>query len=142
MTALTAEARHPGARGFQRAAGFRVEFFRDWKQAIARCDDVRSSTLFQDPRWLDAWYKAFSDVDHVEPLIAVISDVTTSERVALLPLVRRLQSGVRIIEFADLELTDYNAPMLGPAAPRDAAGGRGVWGGLLAACGGGAGGGD
>src|ERR1700678_3857053 len=133
MTALTAEARHPGARGFHRAAGFRVEFFRDWKQAIARGDDVRSSTLFQDPRWLDAWYKAFADVDHVEPLIAVISDVTTSERVALLPLVRRLQSGVRIIEFADLELTDYNAPMLGPAAPRDAAAARALWRDLLAA---------
>ena len=120
MTALTAEPRHPGARGVPRTAAFRVELVRDWKQAIARCNDVRSSTLFQDTRWLDAWYKAFAHVAHVEPLIAVISDALTSERVALLPLVRRLQNGVRIVEFADLALTDYNAPMLGPAAPRDA----------------------
>src|SRR5271167_373696 len=98
MTALTAEARHPIAREGHRTAAFRVELFRDWKQAIARCNDVRSPTLFQDPRWLDAWYKAFAHVDHVEPLIAVISDATTSERVALLPLVRRLQNGVRIVE--------------------------------------------
>ena len=133
MTALTAEPRHPGARWVDRPAAFRVELVRDWKQAIARCNDVRSLTLFQDPRWLDAWYKAFTHVAHVEPLIAVISDALTSERVALLPLVRRLQNGIRIIEFADLELTDYNAPMLGPAAPRDARGARALWRDLLVA---------
>ncbi len=133
MTALTAAARHPGARGGHRTAAFRVEFLRDWKQAIARCNDVRPLTLFQDPRWLDAWYKAFADVDDVEPLIAVISDAATSGSVALLPLVRRLQNGVRIIEFADLELTDYNAPLLGPAAPRDPEAARALWRDLLAA---------
>jgi CelD/BcsL family acetyltransferase involved in cellulose biosynthesis len=133
MTALTAEPRHPGARWVRRTAAFGVEFFRDWNQAIARCDDVRPSTPFQDPRWLDAWYKAFAHVDQVEPLVAVISDAATSLHVALLPLVRRRQSGVRIIEFADLELTDYNAPMLGPAAPRDAAAARAMWRDLLAA---------
>src|SRR5664279_1712704 len=133
MTALTAEPRHPGARWVDRPAAFRVELVRDWKQAIARCNDVRSLTLFQDPRWLDAWYKAFTQVAHVEPLIAVISDALTSERVALLPLVRRLQNGIRIIEFADLELTDYNALMLGPAAPRDAGAARALWRDLLVA---------
>src|ERR1700722_3298092 len=133
MTALTAEAGHQGAREFCRKAAFRVELIREWEPAIARCDDVRSSTLFQDSRWLDAWYKAFAHVDGVEPLIAVVSDATTSERVALLPLVRRLQDGVRIIEFADLALTDYNAPMLGPAAPRDAGAARALWRDLLTA---------
>jgi CelD/BcsL family acetyltransferase involved in cellulose biosynthesis len=40
---------------------------------------------------------------------------------------------LRIIEFADLDLTDYNAPLLGPAAPRDAAGAQAMWQDLLAA---------
>jgi CelD/BcsL family acetyltransferase involved in cellulose biosynthesis len=133
MTASTAEARHPRVRGGHRTAAFRVELVRDWNQAIARCNDVRSSTLFQDHRWLDAWYKAFAHVDHVEPLIAVISDAATSWPVAVLPLVRRLQNGVRIIEFADLELTDYNAPMLGPGAPLDAAAARALWRDLVVA---------
>jgi CelD/BcsL family acetyltransferase involved in cellulose biosynthesis len=53
--------------------------------------------------------------------------------VALLPLVRRTRRGVRIIEFADLDLTDYNAPLLGPAAPRDAAGAQAMWQDLLVA---------
>ena len=44
-----------------------------------------------------------------------------------------LQNGIRIIEFADLDLTDYNAPLLGPAAPRDARAARAMWRDLLAA---------
>jgi CelD/BcsL family acetyltransferase involved in cellulose biosynthesis len=56
------------------------------------------------------------------------------QQVALLPLIRRVQDGVRIIEFADLDLTDYNAPMLGgAAAPRDARSARALWRDLLAA---------
>jgi len=42
------------------------------------------------------------------------------EQAALLPLIRRRSKNISIVEFADLDLTDYNAPILGPAAPRDA----------------------
>jgi CelD/BcsL family acetyltransferase involved in cellulose biosynthesis len=38
-----------------------------------------------------------------------------------------------VIEFADLDLTDYNAPFLGPAAPRDAGAVRTLWRDLLSA---------
>ena len=49
------------------------------------------------------------------------------ERVALLPLIRRVQNGIRIVEFADLDLTDYNAPMLGcRGAARRGGGARAV----------------
>ena len=50
-----------------------------------------------------------------------------------MPLIRRLQNGIRIVEFADLELTDYNAPMLTAAAPRDAKVARALWRDLRAA---------
>jgi CelD/BcsL family acetyltransferase involved in cellulose biosynthesis len=127
MTALTAETTKPNARAVSRAAGFRVEFVHDWKQAGARWNENSAATLFQDSRWLDAWYGAFSVADRVEPLIAFISDAATGEQIALLPLIRRFQKGVRIVEFADLALTDYNAPVLGDAAPRDARAARTLW---------------
>ena len=134
MSALTADAGRLDARGVSRAAGFRVEFACDWKQAAARWSDFSPSTLFQNRQWLDAWYAAFAGADHVEPLIAIISDAVTSERIALLPLIRRTQNGTRIVEFADLDLTDYNAPVLGAAAPRDAkTSPRALWRDLLAA---------
>ena len=120
-------------RAFSAAPGFRIDFVRDWKQATVQWHNYRSPTPFQEPRWLDAWYGAFADADHVEPLIAIISDSVTSEQVALLPLIRRMQNGIRIVEFADLDLTDYNAPVLGPAAPREANAARALWHDLLAA---------
>jgi CelD/BcsL family acetyltransferase involved in cellulose biosynthesis len=50
-----------------------------------------------------------------------------------LPLIRRLQKGIWIVEFADLSLTDYNAPILAAAAPRHAVAARALWRDLKAA---------
>jgi CelD/BcsL family acetyltransferase involved in cellulose biosynthesis len=133
MTVLTAEAGRPETREIDRAVGFRVEFVRDWGQACARCGDVRALTPFQDRRWLDAWYRAFAGFHDIEPLIAIVSDAATSEQVALFPLVRRARRGIRIVEFADYNLTDYNAPLLHATALRDAAAVRRMWRDLLAA---------
>ena len=130
MAVLTAEAGHPGASEVARAARYRVELFDDWREAAARWNDARATTPFQDFRWLGAWYGAFIGL---EPVIAVITDARTLEQAALLPLVCRTRRGLRIIEFADLDLTDYNAPLLGPAAPRDAAGVQAMWRELLVA---------
>jgi CelD/BcsL family acetyltransferase involved in cellulose biosynthesis len=133
MTVLAAEAGHPGAREISRAAGFRVEFTKDWEQAAAHWSDFSPSTLFQNRQWLDAWYAAFAGADHVEPLIAIICDAASGEPVALWPLIRRLHRGTRIVEFADLGLTDYNAPLLAATLPRDARTARALWRDLLAA---------
>jgi CelD/BcsL family acetyltransferase involved in cellulose biosynthesis len=130
MAVLTAGAGHLDAGAIARAAPYRVELFGDWKQAAARWNETRATTPFQDFRWLGAWFGAFTEV---EPVIAVITDARTLEQVALLPLVQRVRRGLHILEFADLDLTDYNAPLLGPAAPRDAAGAQVMWQDLLAA---------
>ena len=112
------------------AAGFRVDFLRDWKQAALCWNGGRDGTTFQHNLWLDAWYAAF---DTVSPLIAIISDAATGRQVALLPLIRRVRSGIRIVEFADLGLTDYNTPLLGPGAPGEVTQARALCRALLAA---------
>ena len=121
------------ARPASRAAGFRVDLLQDWQQAIARWHDINPSTPFQHPQWYDAWYSAFAGADGIKPLIAVVSDASTGEQAALLPLIRRKQRDIAVAEFADLDLTDYNAPILGPAAPRDANAARALWRSLLSA---------
>src|SRR5262249_5036567 len=130
MAVLTAKAGHLDTGEVARAAQYRVQLFDDWEQAVARWTEGGATTPFQDFRWLGAWYGAFSEV---EPIVAVITDARTLEQVALLPLVRRTRRGLRIIEFADLDLTDYNAPLLGPAAPRDTVDAQAMWQDLLAA---------
>lgn len=130
MAVLTAAAGHLDASAIARAARYRVELFGDWKEAAARWNETRAATPFQDFRWLGAWYRAFTEA---EAVIAVITDVRTLEQAVMLPLVRRKRRGLRIIEFADLDLTDYNAPLLGTAAPGDAAGAQAMWQELLTA---------
>src|SRR5215510_11073346 len=117
MTLLATNVGQLDARTTSRAAGFRAELLRDWQQAVARWHDVSPSTPFQHPQWYSAWYDAFADADGIEPLIAIVTDASTGEQAALLPLIRRRQNNIAIVEFADLDLTDYNAPILGSAAP-------------------------
>jgi CelD/BcsL family acetyltransferase involved in cellulose biosynthesis len=42
------------------------------------------------------------------------------------PLIRRVRHGVRIVEFADLNVTDYNAPILRPGVTFDMAEARAI----------------
>ncbi|MBR0797070.1 GNAT family N-acetyltransferase [Bradyrhizobium jicamae] len=127
MTVLTTSAVRTAGRATARASGFHVELLSNWAQAAARWGAFEPSTAFQHPQWYASWYRAFAAADGVEPLIAVVTDAATGERAALLPLIRRRQGSLRVVEFADLDLTDYNAPLLGPAAPREARAVRRLW---------------
>ena len=127
MTVLTTNVGKLDARAKARASGFRVELMRDWKAAAARWNDISPPTPFQHPQWYAAWYDAFATADGIEPLMAIVTDASTGEPAALLPLIRRRHNSIAIVEFADLDLTDYNAPLLGPAAPRDAKAARAMW---------------
>jgi CelD/BcsL family acetyltransferase involved in cellulose biosynthesis len=127
MTVLAAAAGRADARAGSRVSSFRVEFTRDWQRAKTRWGDPADATPFQNWQWLEAWYGAFANVNHIEPLIAIVSDAATGEQAVLLPLIRRTHKGIRIVEPADLDLTDYNAPLLGPAAPRDAKSACAMW---------------
>jgi CelD/BcsL family acetyltransferase involved in cellulose biosynthesis len=98
-------------RAFSGVSGLRVDFVRDWKLALSRWGAAGSATAFQQTHWLAAWYGAF---ETVSPLIAIIADAATDRQLALLPLIHHVQRGIRIVGFADLDLTDYNAPILGP----------------------------
>jgi CelD/BcsL family acetyltransferase involved in cellulose biosynthesis len=133
MTALATSAGKLSARVKPRAAGYRVDILSDWNQAAARWGTFAPPTAFQNPQWYEAWYAAFADTEGVSPVIAFVTDAATGEPAALLPLIRHRQGSIRTIEFADLDLTDYNAPLLGSAAPRDAPAARAFWRDLRAA---------
>jgi CelD/BcsL family acetyltransferase involved in cellulose biosynthesis len=109
---------------------YRVEIARDWNVAASRWSGGFGGTSFQNRRWLEAWYRAF---DSVTPLIALITDAATERQVALVPLIHRVQGGIRRVEFADLLLTDYNAPLLGAGAPTDPLAARAICRALIAA---------
>jgi CelD/BcsL family acetyltransferase involved in cellulose biosynthesis len=86
----------------------------------------QAGTAFQAEPWLAAWYGALAVRDDVEPLLVTVRD-GDGRLAAHLPLVRVREGGRRVVEFADLALTDFNAPLLGPAAPADAAAASAFW---------------
>ncbi len=98
------------------ASGIAVDFMRDWRQVASRLN-AGHRTAFQHVDWLGAWYDAFSDV---APLIAVVFDVATGKDIAVVPMISHVRRGIRIVEFADLGVSDNNAPILAPDAALDA----------------------
>lgn len=94
-----------------------------WNAALAN----GAATPFQHGVVMDAWYRAMAARPEIRPLIVTIRDRATGAHAMSLALVRTTFGGTRTIGFADLGLIDYNAPILGPAAPRDAADAASLW---------------
>ncbi|MGC4074063.1 MAG: hypothetical protein QM760_16445 [Nibricoccus sp.] len=88
---------------------------------------IGPSTAFQHRGWLEAWYGAFARRADIEPRLVTVRDRASGELVMLLPLIKVRRGGIHFVEPADLELTDYNAPVLGPAAPCDATAAMTMW---------------
>jgi CelD/BcsL family acetyltransferase involved in cellulose biosynthesis len=131
VTTLTNEAARRAISGrASQAAAFAIEFTADWKTAAAGWDGAYRrgpATIFQHSRWLAAWYEAFAGRPGLEPLLATVRDRATGVVALRLPLIRRTVNRLRVIEFADVDLTDYNAPVLGPAAPREPEAAAALW---------------
>lgn len=86
-------------------------------QAFHTFEEIRSvldgleGTAFQSPNWLSCWLEVFGNDPGVECFLLTIFD--ESHKVALaLPVLRRRDGGVRVIEMIDLGVSDYCAPLL------------------------------
>ncbi|MFT4096963.1 MAG: GNAT family N-acetyltransferase [Rhodoblastus sp.] len=71
-------------------------------------------TPFQTRAWLEPWYATVAPHFAVAPLILRVRDRRSGALLMMLPLARRRESGVRIVEFADLGVSDYHAPLFAP----------------------------
>ena len=89
------------------SAKFNIDFVDDWKMAAVRWSGDGQETAFQHPLWFDGWYGAFKNVS---PLIAIIGDAVTGRKLALVPLIRRVRHGVRIVEFRPTWISPTTTP--------------------------------
>jgi CelD/BcsL family acetyltransferase involved in cellulose biosynthesis len=112
-----------------------VTVHRSWQEAAPLWRPFFASeapvTPFQTEHWLSHWYASFSGRTDVEPLLVHVADSKGQDALAL-PLILRRER-LRTVEFADLGITDYNAPLLGPAAPTDEPAARSLWRAVRAA---------
>ncbi len=99
---------------------YRIEIARRWADVDRRwceaTDSLRASP-FQHPDWLRTWYAAFGSSAGITPLLVAVTDAASGDLAVLMPLIERRSGPLVFLEFADLDVTDCNAPALGPAAP-------------------------
>jgi CelD/BcsL family acetyltransferase involved in cellulose biosynthesis len=81
-----------------------------WRAQLADC----TTTPFQQFAWLDAWYQTIAPAAGATPCLVTVTDRATGGLVMLLPLASTNARAGRMLSFADEELTDFNAPALGP----------------------------
>ena len=87
----------------------RVELIqRDWDTLVSE----GRVTAFQTPHWLRPWYAIVAPFMRAQPLFVSVRDAKSGAPLMLLMLCIRRQGMLRVIEFADGGLTDYNAPLL------------------------------
>lgn len=120
----------PAAAGqAHRAAPYQVEVVHDWSLARPGWEAALATgtaTPFQHGAVMDAWYRAMAGRKGLKPLLVTVRDGAGTHALSL-ALVRYRVGLRRVIAFADGGLIDYNAPILGPAAPEDAAGAARLW---------------
>ncbi|MFZ5735847.1 MAG: GNAT family N-acetyltransferase [Pseudomonadota bacterium] len=102
-------------------------------QRAAALGPAAAITPFQSADWLSAWLKLLGPSAAAEPLLITVRDGLRGEIAMLLPLVVRRVCGVALVEFADLSVSDYNVPLLGPAAPSTSAAAAAAFEAVLAA---------
>ena len=71
-------------------------------------------TAFQHPLWLDRIYKRLVPHAGADPLIVTVRAHNDGRLVSVLPLLRRKSGGLKIVEYADLGVSDYVTPIYAP----------------------------
>jgi CelD/BcsL family acetyltransferase involved in cellulose biosynthesis len=69
------------------------------------------ATAFQHPLWLDRLYGRVVPALGAEPLVITARQASDGRLAMVLPLLRRRRGTMRVIEFADLRVSDYVAPV-------------------------------
>ena len=127
MSLLLAASRD-AAPGRTAAIGYDVTVATDWAEVERVWAPLLrgggASTPFQGLPWLASWYACLGSRPGVLPLLLTVREEGSGRIAAALPWTLVRSGGLRVIGFADDGITDYNAPILGPAAPQDAAGWR------------------
>lgn len=90
-----------------------IEFASAWSAVSDRWQALERHAFaspFQTAHWIGNWYDSFTATG-VEPVIVNVVERSSGRDLMMIPLMRHSQNGIRRIEFADLWITDYNAPL-------------------------------
>jgi len=83
-------------------------------EEYAELFDRSAATAFQHPIWLHGLYARLAANAGATPLVVVVRDRATGTLAMVLPLLRMRRGPIRTVEFADLRVSDYLAPVCSP----------------------------
>ncbi len=93
-------------------------------------------TPFQTRAWLAPFYQILAPQLKAKPVFVLVREKATGRPAMLLPLCARRHFGVTVFEFADLGVSDFNAPILAPFFDPSRDQWRVLWRAITAAFGG------
>jgi CelD/BcsL family acetyltransferase involved in cellulose biosynthesis len=76
--------------------------------------DGSAATAFQHPLWLHTLYTRLASHAGATPLVVVVRRRATGALAMVLPLLQVRRGPIRTVEFADLRVSDYLAPVCSP----------------------------
>lgn len=71
-----------------------------------------SATAFQHPVWLQQLFGSLAPDAGAEPLPITVRETSSGRLISVIPLMRIRRRGVKIVEYSDLGVTDYCAPVV------------------------------
>jgi CelD/BcsL family acetyltransferase involved in cellulose biosynthesis len=80
-------------------------------QEYAELFNGSSATAFQHPMWLDGLYRKLAPAAAAKRLVVVVRYRANGALAMVLPLLRVRRGPIRTVEFADLRVSDYLAPV-------------------------------
>ncbi|OAF18641.1 GNAT family N-acetyltransferase [Bradyrhizobium neotropicale] len=76
--------------------------------------DSSAATAFQHPLWLDSLYTKLAAHAGAKRMVVVVRHRASGALAMVLPLLRIRRGPIRTVEFADLRVSDYLAPVCSP----------------------------
>jgi CelD/BcsL family acetyltransferase involved in cellulose biosynthesis len=87
------------------------ETFDFLSQQYVELFDHSAATAFQHPVWLDSLYRRLAPTAAAKRLVVVVRHRESGALAVVLPLLRVRRGPIRAVEFADLRVSDYLAPV-------------------------------
>lgn len=109
-----------GAGWLTRGPRFIAEVFDGPDEALAALEAIQGgllSTGFQTLDWLTALYEDLAPSKGAMPRVVVVTERNSGQVSLVLPLLIRRKKILTTARFADLGVSDYGGPILGPAYP-------------------------
>ena len=113
-----------------RGPRFVAEVFDGADDALAALEAVQSGATslgFQSLNWLTVLYEELAPKERAMPRVVVVTERNSGEIALVLPLLVKKKRTLHVARFADLGVSDYGGPILGPALLKKRRSMRRVW---------------